>query len=791
MTSFWVALLISLGAYVLVFIVPILCKVIFKKTNFVSLIKKWNNLYDFGLFLILDLTILLFVFLSYSRTTYLSVISIGVFLASTTRFVPLDSLIKKIIKHEWKEIKWFNFAGHVGVIVLLLIETFAFNNLSNKKDSNYIDASPISEIVKETNATKEDGYLVFKEQRQYFVIDNHDHLIESIKFDFESDVETKLQLDIYPMRNGIHTYEKDYKFNPEFEEFEYFNLSDQSDADSVLFIVVIDETNLGDISEISPVKLKQIHINQAFPFVFNPLRFIVLGSLFVGLILILRKGKEIVLTSTKNISLVQKIILLLSGVGLIILIVNSIIFAGNHYIDPSGLNEPGMAIYHQLFDALRKGQIHLDIPVNEQLLALENPYEPSARAGIPFLWDRALYGGKYYCYYGIVPVLLVMFPIYLLSGFTAVPSMQLMLEIGTLFSIVTFLLALTEMVKVFFKKINYPLFLFALVGAVFSSLLLSNAITKIGTFDEGIYRIPYAYGLGFLFLTYYLVFKSIKNSKWRMWKLGFAGLSVVFLMGSRPTLFIVLIPLIPILVKIVIEKKAWKKRVLELVPMFSVLIVGAVLICVYNKVRFNSIFEFGQTYQLTVTDNTKLKYSSKAIIPTLMQSFLLPFEINGTAFPYINYGYTDSLVGSYHVYNAGSMGISMLPMTWGLFAIPFVFKKRENIWLRISFYISPFVLFFLAFTTNCFAGVCPRYVVEIASIGVFFAFIPLMKVVESLMKKKTRTTLIVFAILVLVSTTVGFNLLFTNFDGWNEGSHHGILEIIRSIFNNYNINTYV
>ena len=48
----------------------------------------------------------------------------------------------------------------------------------------------------------------------------------------------------------------------------------------------------------------------------------------------------------------------------------------------------------------------------------ENPYDRAARdkAGVWYMWDRALYNGKYYSYFGIAPILTVYYPCQLLTG---------------------------------------------------------------------------------------------------------------------------------------------------------------------------------------------------------------------------------------------------------------------------------------------------------------------------------------------------------------------------------------
>lgn len=50
--------------------------------------------------------------------------------------------------------------------------------------------------------------------------------------------------------------------------------------------------------------------------------------------------------------------------------------------------------YEQQFDALMKGQLHLDVEPSKGLLELENPYDYNDRDGVDYLWDRAYYEGR-------------------------------------------------------------------------------------------------------------------------------------------------------------------------------------------------------------------------------------------------------------------------------------------------------------------------------------------------------------------------------------------------------------
>ena len=787
MINFGVAILIGLASYLVIFSIIVIVKKILKKVIIEKIIQDINWVYGFAAFLLLYLVSLLVVYLTYSRTTYFSLISMAVATSLVVIFVPFKSFINKIRAKQIKEVNKFNLVKYAGIILILLLEVFAFSNVSSKKDNGLIEVPFNSELILRSDANVKDGKMVFDHQRQYFILDNREHSFSNIYLDLECDVETKTQIDFFVSKDDDkYEYAFSYPSNPNFDEFEYYDISEISGEDYIQVVVVIDETNVHDAGKIPAVRLKQIAINRAFPFVFNALRLVIFEAIFLTVMIVIKKGRQLKFKSTNNLAILERIILLLCGVGLVFVLVEALINSSTHFVSVNDINNAESPIYYQLFYALKKGQMHLDIEPSAELLALENPYDPSARAGVSYLWDHAFFNGKYYCYYGAAPVFLVMFPIYYLSGMKMIPSILLIQEIGTLFSILTFLLVLVNLTKLMFKEVNMPTLILLIVGATFSSLLLSNTIFKVGWYNEGIYRIPYSYGLCFYFLTLLMILKAFNNSRYRILFLGLAGLSVVLMMASRPTLIIGFVLFIPLFIKILLEKYPWKRKLIDFAPMVGVVILGAVILCYYNYARFNSITEFGQSYQLTVVDGTTLSYSLEGVFPTLANYYLMPPYFDGGMFPNIDYGWGD-FAPAYHSYNAGSIGILMIPMMWGIFALPFVFSKEDNLYLRIMLYAAPFVIFFIAYTTYCFGGTCPRYVVEITALSMLFGFIPLLKTFDLLYKRKPITSVVLLILIVSVSFVIGFSLLFTNFDGWNEGGQLGLLEVIRSIFNQYNI----
>lgn len=90
----------------------------------------------------------------------------------------------------------------------------------------------------------------------------------------------------------------------------------------------------------------------------------------------------------------------------------------------------------QQFDAFQKHQFHLNIVPDSRLAALDNPYDSQLRntSGIPYLWDRSYFNGKYYSYFGIAPLILAYEPLYIIFG--KLPGIELATGIISAISVI-------------------------------------------------------------------------------------------------------------------------------------------------------------------------------------------------------------------------------------------------------------------------------------------------------------------------------------------------------------------
>ena len=78
--------------------------------------------------------------------------------------------------------------------------------------------------------------------------------------------------------------------------------------------------------------------------------------------------------------------------------------------------------YEDITESFLKGKLYFEYAVDEKLLTLKNPYDPVERdaSGAKYHWDCSFYNGRYYMYFGVVPVLLVFLPYRLITGHSLV-----------------------------------------------------------------------------------------------------------------------------------------------------------------------------------------------------------------------------------------------------------------------------------------------------------------------------------------------------------------------------------
>lgn len=255
--------------------------------------------------------------------------------------------------------------------------------------------------------------------------------------------------------------------------------------------------------------------------------------------------------------------------------------------------------YEVVARAFLEGHLDLDYgPVDPKLLALENPYDPAARkkSGASYHWDHAFYNGKYYMYFGVVPVFLLFLP------FRAVTGADLTTFIATAIFAAVFIAGLFALFLLLRKRF-FPDFSYGV------SLGLSSALSLVSVWyasaAPALYCTAISSGLAMEIWSLYFFVKAVYATEKENRAILYAGIGALFgalAFGCRPPVALANVLVIPMLIDF-LRKRKFSVRLLGKLVLAALpyAVVGGLLM-LYNYVRFGSVLEFGQSYQLTIAD---------------------------------------------------------------------------------------------------------------------------------------------------------------------------------------------
>ena len=391
--------------------------------------------------------------------------------------------------------------------------------------------------------------------------------------------------------------------------------------------------------------------------------------------------------------------------------------------------------YVQQFDAFNKGQLHIDWEVDEKLMELDNPYDPESREGLEYLWDRALYDGKYYSYFGVTPIVTVMYPFYLVSGVLPGPLLIQFVYIG-IFSIV-FPKLMMLLVNRYGEKVSSAYKVLITYVTYLASLNL-----LYGRGNSPFYYIACTSAIAFLTLFSYLFFKGVfsKNYKKRCVYFLVAGLMYALCVHSRiNTAFMGVFFIVPVIVsKLIVEKDSWKNKLIQLGCLSFFVVVGFAIAFAYNVARFDNPLEFGTKYQITVADVSEYEMDISEIDDAIYYYYKAPIVENSEGKLKLRADERGDL-GRY-LYVSGYFGLHMIPfMMFGMFAVVSVLDKSKTMTYRITILSTAIGGVVVAWIDFCMGGVIYRYLSDFSTeVAVCAALVVLYIIEKSYMLKNEK-----------------------------------------------------
>ncbi len=508
--------------------------------------------------------------------------------------------------------------------------------------------------------------------------------------------------------------------------------------------------------------VKSISMNETVPMQFSVIRLLLIVGILTAIYALMKLPSMLASYGDRRNAL-HVCVFIMTAVMILTALATTFLYnyerSGDIY-----LGDSGNQMTKELVDAFEAGQVHLLDTPSEELLAMENPYDWSARRaeGVSAKWDHLLFEGKYYSYYGIAPVVLLFLPYHMATGeyFNSAAAVFLFGALGILFLSLLFL----EFCKKFGKNLPNNMLICTLFIMQMSSGVWYNFMSPL------FYEIAQSSGFLCTCAGFYFLLKSNVIGggaiKYRHVVLSTLFLSLAVL--CRPTLAVYCITALAFLAwgfmkhREAMAGKDKARRRAEIAKYLTASLVCFVVIggaqMWYNYARFGNILDFGIQYSLTINDFTRSQYHTDfAMIG--FYNFLFAFPIIKPEFPYIFSNYSTLDVNGYYFTanrNAVGLFIRALP-TLGFAGSVAAWKQLEKKekWQALTVLlptcvIAPLVIIFSIWESGYGVRYCCDFAWELILGGAAVLFFLYVKRAEGQTKRLMQMFFVAAAVVALL-----------------------------------------
>ena len=291
--------------------------------------------------------------------------------------------------------------------------------------------------------------------------------------------------------------------------------------------------------------------------------------------------------------------------------------------------------YQELARAFLSGSSCVGI-ADPQVAALEDSLVSWGRDSEGVKFDFAMFHGKYYVYFGVLPCLLFYLPWVWLTG-SDLP------DIAVEFILVSgILLGLHFLVKEIIRR-HYPdtslaLFMLLMIGMVSGSAL------PVILLDPWVYNVAILSGVcltiwGLLFWIKAAGRDASETTKQKR-EILFGSLLMAAVAAARPTLLLYSVLAIPIFYKVITNKIKMKKtEVRNVVCFMAPYCIVAMALMFYNYIRFENPFQFGMIYNMTIIPSKNTAFCLPELVWICVYEYLLRPLSFETEFPFLQQHY--------------------------------------------------------------------------------------------------------------------------------------------------------
>jgi len=450
--------------------------------------------------------------------------------------------------------------------------------------------------------------------------------------------------------------------------------------------------------------------------------------------------------------------------GVCALVVGCYFWMGEACVTEMGIYPPATSHYNLLVEGFRHGHLNLNKTPPPELGQLADPYDPVAnrRFRLPFgkpygLHDLSFYKGKLYLYFGVTPALLLFWPWTALTGHYLFQRYAV-----AIFCMVGFL-AGAALLRALWRR-YFPEISVAVVVAGMVALGLTSGVPIMQQRAE-FYEAAVSCGHALIMLALGAVWLTLHDTPRRGWWLAAASLALGLAVGARPFLLLgSAILLVPLALAWWQPASAGPRRPpwSLLVAAFLPLALCGVGLMLYNYLRFDNPFEFGQRYQLAAQrQDTGRLFSLHYLWFNFRVYFLEPVRWN-RQFPFAG-DIVSPAVPSGHAVVEDAFGVlTNIPVVWLALAVPLAWHGRaaEARTVLRGFVTAVAMLFVACASVLClFYLNCARYEVDFLPALVLLAVIGILGVERALAGRPRWRLAARAGWGLLLAFSVAFNLL--------------------------------
>lgn len=318
-------------------------------------------------------------------------------------------------------------------------------------------------------------------------------------------------------------------------------------------------------------------------------------------------------------------------------------------VTPSGtfFTRTAQDYYGWQTDAYLSGQLHLKIAPPAAMLALENPW---STANAPYyIRDLALYDGRYFVYSGIAPILTVMAPIRVVTGWfaTEVFASIVLALVGCLATLAFLSELRAQSAWAGPRLIGALTVLMTMVGNGALCWLAETGNTQLAAISGWAYQA----------LMLWAGMRAVRSAHPTRW-LAAASVAFGLSVASRPSLLFAGAALIPFGWAVWRNAAAPKPTTAVAAAVLGpAAIIGAGLAWL-NAVRFGSPWDFGIRFTLTHWGDTRdfVFFDASFVLPNL-RAYLFSAPTVTRAWPFVEVGWREPVGALFLPYLAGVLGL--------------------------------------------------------------------------------------------------------------------------------------